>query len=110
MVMAAMEKGIIMTRIEARRLGLAFGLTGALLYLGCVLVMTVMGKAQTIIFFNSLLHGIDVAPIIRMNVPFLETGMGLVQTFIISWLVGASIASIYNLGLKTNSSSTEEED
>ena len=90
-------------------MGLAFGLTGALLYLGCVLVMAVLGKAQTITFLNSLLHGIDVAPIIRMNVPLLEAGMGLVQTFIISWLVGASIASIYNLGLKTNNSSIREE-
>ena len=89
-----------MNRINIKKLGFSVGLTGAVLYLGCMIVMQTAGQASTIKFFNSLLHGIDVSNIIRMNVPILEALIGIVQTFIIGWLIGASIAVFYNLQLK----------
>ena len=86
--------------IDIKRFGLAFGATFALLYLGCVLVMAIVGKEGTIFFFNSLMHGADVTSIIRMNVPLREMMIGIVEIFILGWLTGATIASIYNFGLK----------
>ena len=86
-----------MNLINIRKLGFAFGITGALLYFGCAVVMLVLGHDSTIKFFNSLLHGLDVTSIIRMEVPLVEVLTGLVQTFIISWLIGACIAGIYNI-------------
>lgn len=88
------------TTINIRKFGLAVGLTGALLYLGCMLVMATTGHAGTVQFFNSLLHGLDVSAIIRMDIPLWEAGIGLVETFILGWLVGASIAGIYNGSIK----------
>lgn len=88
-----------MNHISIRKFGLAFGITGALLYFGCALVMLVLGQPSSVAFFNTLFHGVDVSSIIRMNISPIEGLLGLVQTFILSWLVGACIASIYNVSL-----------
>jgi carbon starvation protein CstA len=89
-----------MNHISIKKLGLAFGLTCALLYLGCVLVMSTVGHDRTVLFFNSLLHGIDVSSIMRMNISPVEELIGIVQTFILGWLIGACVAAIYNVSFK----------
>ena len=90
-----------MNRINVKKLGFAFGLTGALVYLGCMVVMATVGQEGSIVFFNSLLHGLDTTSIIRVDVPLLEALYGIIQTFILGWLVGACIAAFYNAQLKT---------
>jgi hypothetical protein len=89
-----------MNTIDIKRFGFAFGITGAILYLGCIIVMSTVEREGTIAFFNTLLHGLDSAPIIRMDVPWWEAGLGIIQTFIIAWLIGACIAVFYNLSLR----------
>ena len=37
-----------MNRFNVKKLGFAFGLTGALIYLGCMIVMTTAGQEGTI--------------------------------------------------------------
>lgn len=85
-----------MDHIDVRRFGFAFALTGVLLYGGCLIAMNLLGRAGTIRFFNSLLHGIDTASIVRLNIPAWEAILVLVQTFLLGWLVGACVAGIYN--------------
>lgn len=92
-----------MEKLSIKRLGMAVGSTGAILYLGCILLMITVGREGTIWFFNSLLHGLDTSSIIRMNVPVWQALLGIVQTFILGWLIGAVIASVYNIGLKEDS-------
>lgn len=87
-------------KLNVKKLGLATGLTGALLYLGCMVVMFTVGHEGSVKFFNSLLHGLDVSTIMRMNVPLWEAGLGIIETFILGWLIGACIASIYNWQIK----------
>ena len=53
-----------MKTINIKKLGLATGLTGALLYLGCMVVMFTVGREGSVKFFNSLLHGLDVSTVI----------------------------------------------
>tara|TARA_R110000823_G_scaffold265690_2_gene385577 strand:- start:1287 stop:1565 length:279 start_codon:yes stop_codon:yes gene_type:complete len=89
-----------MNRINVKKIGFAMGFTGALVYAGCMIVMATAGQDGTIIFFNSLLHGLDVTSIIRMNVPLFEVLMGIVQTFILWWLIGACIGAFYNAQFK----------
>ena len=72
------------------------------IHLWCILVMLVAGKENSVLFFNSLLHGIDVSSIIRMNVPINEMIMGIVEIVILGWLTGATIAAIYNFRRKNN--------
>lgn len=71
-----------------------------MLYLGCAFVMATAGEAATIAFFNSLLHGIDVTAIIRTDMPLWESLVGFAETFVLGWLMGASVATIYNASLK----------
>jgi len=47
-----------------------------------------------------MMHGIDVSPIIRMNMPIGEMFIGIIEIFILGWLIGATIASIYNFSFK----------
>ncbi|WP_320815052.1 DUF5676 family membrane protein [Flavobacterium sp.] len=89
-----------MYQLNVKKLGFAFGLTAAFLYLGCMIVMATSGKEGTITFFNSLLHGLDTRNIIRMDVPLLEAFFGIIQTFILGWLIGACIGVFYNIQIK----------
>lgn len=89
-----------MGAINIKKFGLAMGSTFALLYLGCMIVMATAGKQGSIFFFNSLMHGLDVTSIIRMDMPLWEAAIGIVEIFILGWLTGASIAAIYNFSIK----------
>ena len=89
-----------MNHINIKKFGLAFGLTGALLYMGCIVLMATVGHAGTVKFFNSLLHGLDGSTGVRMDVPLWEAGIGIIETFILGWLVGACIAGFYNATIK----------
>ena len=89
-----------MEKLSIKRLGLAVGFSGAILYVGCILLMITVGREGTIWFFNSLFHGLDTAQIIRMDVPIWQALLGIIQTFILGWLSGALVASIYNFGKK----------
>lgn len=67
---------VLMEAISIKRLGMACGFTSALLYIGCVLVMWTVGREGNILFFNSLMHGIDVTAITRTDMPWWEMVMG----------------------------------
>lgn len=91
-----------MNNINIRKFGFATATTALLIYVGCILVMLTVGRAGAIQFFNNLLHGLDTSSIIRIDVPMGEALIGIVQTFVIGWLIGASIAGIYNFGISKN--------
>jgi len=93
-----------MKKLNIKKLGMSFGLTGVLLYLGCIIVMSTVGRDGTIKFFNSLFHGLDTSNVIRMDIPLWEAGIGLLQTFIIAWLVGACVALFYNVSFNKKTS------
>lgn len=88
-----------MKRLHVNRLGVAFAITGTLFYVGCIILMSILGAEATAVFFNSLLHGLDTSGIIRMDIPFWEVAMGIILSFILGWISGALIAAIYNFGL-----------
>ena len=85
-----------MNTINSKKLGLALGTTGVIFYLGCMLIMLVGGKEGTTWFFNSILHGLDVSTVSRMNVPIGQTIAGIILTFGLGWLAGFLTGTIYN--------------
>lgn len=93
-----------MHTLDIKRFAFALASVVTLLYAGCVLVMATVPKDAAIRFFNSLLHGVDVASIARWDMPFGEMIIGLLETFILGWLFGAAFAFIYNVGAGTRSS------
>lgn len=87
-------------KLNVKKFGMSLGLTFALVYLGCALVVIIAGHEASISFFNTLLHGIDVSSIVRMDMPLWEALLGIVEIFILGWLIGACIAGFYNANLK----------
>jgi hypothetical protein len=85
--------------LNPQYLGLAVGATGLVFYLGCMLTMATVPHDAAVIFFNSLLHGFDVEPVLRTSVPVSQVMLGLASTFGLGWLAGAMVAGIYNLSL-----------
>lgn len=83
---------------SARRAGIAVGGSLALFYAGCVLVMLTVPHETVVRFFNSLLHGWNVEPLMRWDMPFWEAIVGVLEIFILGWLFGAFAAVLYNLG------------
>ena len=86
-----------MNRIYVYRMGFAVGATFATLYLGCLLVVCFNAHVNAVAFFNSFTHFFDVSSIVRTTIvsPF-EFIAGLVEWFILGWLIGACIAAFYN--------------
>lgn len=87
-----------MHSISVRRAGLAVGGTLALLYLSCVFVMLTVPQEAVVRFFNSIMHGWDVEPIMRWDMPWWEGIVGVLEIFILGWLFGALAAVLYNIG------------
>lgn len=86
-----------MSTLSIKRFGFALGAVSALLYLGCMFVMLTVPKEAVIRFFNSLMHGADVSSIMRWDMPWWEAIIGVLEVFILGWLVGATVAMFYNL-------------
>lgn len=86
-----------MNRLSIGRFGLALGTASAFIYLGCVIVMLILPRGTVVAFFNTLMHGIDVEPLMRWDMPWWEACLGVLQTFILAWFFGTFVASIYNV-------------
>lgn len=86
--------------LNPKYMGYAFGATGVVFYLGCMLTMATVSRDKSVLFFNSLLHGLDVGPILKTSVPVSQVALGLVTIFILCWFAGVLIAGIHNLGVR----------
>jgi hypothetical protein len=86
------------TKLSPRCLGFAFGATGVLFYLGCMLTICTVPRERAVIFFNSFFHGLDVALVLREKVSPGEACLGILGSFVLAWFVGAFVALFYNLG------------
>ena len=84
--------------LSPTRFGFAFGATCVIVRLGCILTLVTVPRDKAIAFFNSLVHGIDVAPILREGIMPGEVLLGIVSMFTLAWFAGAMIAAFYNLG------------
>ncbi|WP_394337876.1 DUF5676 family membrane protein [Flavipsychrobacter stenotrophus] len=67
------------------------------------MIMLILGHDSSVKFFNTLLHGLDVTSIIRMDISPVEEILVLVQTFILCWLIGVCIAGIHNVSFNKKS-------
>jgi hypothetical protein len=62
--------------------------------------MATVPQDSAVTFFNSLLHGLDVEPILKTSVPATQIALGLATTFVLGWFAGVLIGGIYNLSLR----------
>ncbi len=89
-----------MNTLSVRRAGFALGGACGLLYFGCVFVMLTVPKEAVVRFFNSIMHGWDVEPIMRWDMPWWEAAIGVLEFSILGWLFGSLVAVLYNIGAR----------
>ena len=84
-----------MQRTEVKKFALASGITGALVYISCIILMSVLPKETLIKLANLIFHGIDFSKVIRMDIPLRETLIGVVASFFLWGVIGYLLAFIY---------------
>ncbi|WP_456462139.1 DUF5676 family membrane protein [Lutibacter sp.] len=85
-----------MTQINVKKFSLASGITGVIIYIGCFLLMSILGKSTLIKLANTLFHGMDFSNILRMDIPIIETAIGIILSFIFWGITGYILAFVYN--------------
>ena len=85
-----------MKQLNAKSFGLASGIASVIVYLGCALVMIVLGKEGLVKLSNLLFHGMEFSEIIRPDIPLTETLLGAIFSFIFWGVTGFFLALIYN--------------
>lgn len=85
-----------MTQINAKKFSLASGITGAIIYISCFLLMSILGKSTLIKLANTLFHGMDFSNILRMDIPIIETVIGIILSFIFWGITGYILGFVYN--------------
>lgn len=81
------------------------GITAEGVHLGAMagrrdLVERVFTGIKAMVFFNSLIHGLDVGPILKTSVPASQVALGLVTIIVLCWFAGVLIAGNYNPGAR----------
>jgi hypothetical protein len=97
-----------MATLNIVRVGLAAGVTSALLYVGCMITMRLLPEETTIRFFNSLLHGMDVTSVLQREVALGNAVIGIGSWFVICFVLGVLFAAMYNLGAQGRAAPTAD--
>lgn len=85
-----------MEKLNVKRFALASGFASVAIYLGCFLIMQLLGEKSLVKLSNLLFHGMDFSNIIRMDIPIEETLVGAVVSFLFWGIAGYLLATIYN--------------
>ena len=100
-----------MGAINIKKTGLALGLTMVILRIGCIVLFSVVNRAQAIYFLRTLLCGVDAGPIlVSAGMSMQDIIYGLIQIFVLGWLAGALFASFYNLQICCSAKSGDKND
>lgn len=85
-----------MEKLNKTKFAAASGLSSVVIYLGCFLIMDILGKNSLVKLSNLLFHGMDFSTIIRTEIPIWETLLGTLISFVFWAATGYLIAFIYN--------------
>ena len=97
-----------MGAINIKRMGLASGLTLVVLRVGCIILFSVVSREQAIAFLKTLLCGVDVSPLLATGMSAHDVIYGLIQIFVLGWLAGTLLTSIYNLQIGCSNRNAED--
>ena len=90
-----------MQKLSPIRFGIAIGTAGVVFYFGCMIFMAAAPNEIVVWFFNSLLHGADISSIVRDSVPWMQSLVGLLSTFVGGLISGSISARIYHVGISS---------
>ncbi|MEK6926234.1 MAG: DUF5676 family membrane protein [Nanoarchaeota archaeon] len=82
-------------KLNTRRVANSLGVVFAGVSLLCaIFVLVLSGTAMS--FFNNIFHGIDITQIAKTSVSFGSIIIGLVEAFVLGWIIGWLFAVVYN--------------
>ncbi|MBI2100981.1 hypothetical protein HYT53_00025 [Candidatus Woesearchaeota archaeon] len=85
-----------MEKLNQSAIGLAVGITTALVYAICLIFVAVFPLETVIAIGNYFVHGIDISSIAAKNITLAKSVIGLVVVSISSAITGYVFALIYN--------------
>ncbi|TWU39426.1 DUF5676 family membrane protein [Novipirellula artificiosorum] len=89
-----------MNKLAPLRFGLGLGTAWSVFYVLCILTMRLLPHETTVWLFNLFFHGLDVASIMRWDIPWWESALSVLVSFAAGWLCGVALAVVYNVTLK----------
>jgi hypothetical protein len=85
-----------MKNLQQNKFAIASGVASVVVYLGCFLVMQLLGKESLVKLSNLLFHGMDFSTIIRTDISLGETLLGAFASFVFWGGIGYILAFVYN--------------
>jgi len=82
-------------KLSPRRVANTFGIVFTGVSLLCaIFVLIFPGTAMSL--FNNIFHGIDITQIAKTSVSFGSIIIGLIEAFVLGWIIGWLFAVVYN--------------
>ena len=85
-----------MNNLKPIKSAISAGITSVVIYLGCYLIMMILGKDSLVKLSNYLFHGVDFSTIINANISIGETVVGLIISFFFWGFIGFVFTLTYN--------------
>lgn len=85
-----------MNKLKPIKSAISAGITSVVIYLGCYLIMLLLGKESLVKLSNYLFHGVDFSSIINMDIPIGETLIGLIISFFFWGFIAFLYTTTYN--------------
>lgn len=89
-----------MEKLNPNVVALSLGVTSAILYILCLILIAITPVPAVVSLVNSLQHSIDFSSIATKNITFLGSIIGIIAWFIIAAVNGYIFAFVYNQIIK----------
>ena len=89
-----------MEKLNQNVVALSLGVTSAILYILCLIVIAITPVPAVVSLVNSLQHSIDFSGIATKDITFLGSIIGIIGWFIIAAVTGYIFAFVYNWIIK----------
>lgn len=85
-----------MNKLNPNVVALSLGFTAVIVYSVCLILVALLPLETIVTFTNYLVHGIDFSNIAVKNITTIGAVIGLIEAFIMAWIIGYIFASVYN--------------
>lgn len=85
-----------MQKLKPNVVALSLGITAIMLYILCLVLVTILPIQMMVPFVNSLIHSVDFRGMMTNNITFAGSIIGIIAWFLIAAVTGYIFALVYN--------------
>ncbi|MBI2653702.1 hypothetical protein HYX02_02715 [Candidatus Woesearchaeota archaeon] len=85
-----------MAKLNPNKVALSLGITAVVLYIICLILVTIFPLQMMAPFVNNLIHSVDFTGMMTKNITLNGSIVGIVAWFIIAAVTGYIFAFVYN--------------